>query len=277
MSDLKQDNREELEQTVVMLEQILEVMPDDLFTLRALYETSLKLEHPEKAFEALARLDDSARAAQNIEMIDFVLNQYEMVSDDSSEMQGRIARLQEIKNVAGLMQGDESLMPAPAAKPSGGSRLDAEMALAWDLFQEEQLSQEEYSNVLHDLTEMSSKQIAVPVTVLHILHDRQFSRMERLMTHLCQKNEMPIMALSLFEENEEIGQLLPLDFISRNGAMPFAKVGEDLLVAMLNPLDKELLDEVKKLSGKPCHPYLVTPEEYDLQLGKIRRAGVPTP
>lgn len=273
MSDLK-NSRETLGQNVEMLEQILEVMPDDLFTLRALYETSLKLENPEKAFETLSRLDDQARAAQNGDMIDFIINQYKSIAEDSTELQGRISRLEEMKNVISLMAG-EGLLSAPVAeKPKvggcGNGRLEAEMALAWDLFQDEQLSQEEYSNVLHDLTELSSRSVGVPVTVLHILQDRQFSRMERLMTHLCQKKEIPIMVLSQFEENEEIAQQLPLEFISRNGAIPFAQVGGDLLLGVLNPMDKNLLEEAQRLSGKRCHPYLVAPEEYDLHLGKVK-------
>jgi len=273
MSELGKSSRQELEETVEMLEHILEVMPDDLFTLRALYETSLKLEHPEKAFEALARLDEQARVAQNLEIIDFVLTQYELISDDSPEMQERIILLQEIRCVAGLMV-DEPPASAPAEMQSEGARLDAEMALAWELFQDEQLSQDEYSNVLHDLTEMSSRQMAVPVTVLHILQDRQFGRMERLMTYLCHKAEVPIMILSQFEGAEEIGKELPLDFIAHNGAIPFAQVGNELLLAVLNPFDKELLNEAQVLSGRRCHPYLVTPEEYDHHLGKIRLAAV---
>jgi len=275
MSDAP-DTKENLEQTAIMLEQILEVMPEDLFTLRALYETSLKLEQPEKAFDTLTKLDDFSRSTQNAEMIDFVLNQYASIAGDSSDVQGRISRLEEMKDVVGLLNAEKVPVARPKSEGTAvageGGRLDAEMALAWDLFQDEQLTQEEYSNILHDLTEMSSRQMGVPVTVLHILHDRQFSRFERLMTHLCQKYEVPIMALSQFEDNEEISQQLPFDFTSRNGVIPFAKVGSDLLVGILNPLDKELLQEAEALSGLRCHPYLVAPEEYDRQLGKVKLA-----
>ncbi|QHI70838.1 GspE/PulE/PilB domain-containing protein [Tichowtungia aerotolerans] len=273
--DSNMNTQGDLEQTVIMLEQILEVMPDDLFTLRALYETSLKLAQPEKAFDALTRLDDQSRAAQNSDMIDFVLNQYATIADDSPEVQGRISRLQEIKNVTDLM-AEEAIADVPKKTADGESssatRMDAEMALAWELFQDEQLSQEEYSNVLHDLTEMSANRMGVPVTVLHILHDRQFSRFERLMTHLCQKSSIPVMALSQFEENEEVCRMLPTEFISRNGAMPFAKVGDDLLVGVLNPLDKSLMEEAEALCGRRCHPYLVAPDDYDLQLQKVKQA-----
>ena len=163
--------REELEQTAAMLEQILEVMPEDLTTLRALYETSLKLEQPEKALKNLIRLDDLARSSQDGETISFVLNQYASIAEESPEIKGRMDRLLEFQNV---------LAPAVDAAASAisdgeGGALESEMALAWDLFQDEQLTQEEYSNILHDLTEMSSRGgMGVPVTVLHILHDRQF-------------------------------------------------------------------------------------------------------
>ncbi len=260
--------KDELQQTVAMLEQILEVMPDDLFTLRALYETSLKLEQPDKAFECLKRLDDGARAAQNAEMIAFVLNQYASIVDDMPEVQKRIDRLTELQAVADLMS-PAAPMPPPSGRKGG---IESEMALAWELFQDEQLSQEEYSNVLHDLTEMSSGNMNTPVTVLHILHDRNFSRFDRLMTHLCVKSGVPIIALSQFDEQEELRTVLPLDFISHYGALPFSRVGGELLLAVLNPLDNELLDRAAEEAGCRCHAYLVSPQEYDQRLAQIKKA-----
>jgi hypothetical protein len=259
--------KNELQQTAAMLEQILEVMPDDLFTLRALYETSLKLEQPEKAFECLKRLDDGARTAQNGEIIAFVLNQYASIVEDMPEVQKRIDRLTELQAVTDLMSS-----VAPASPPSIRNGIESEMALAWDLFQDEQLSQEEYSNVLHDLTEMSSRNMNTPVTVLHILHDRNFSRFDRLMTHLCVKSGVPIIALSQFDEQEDLREILPMDFISHHGALPFARVGGELLLAVLNPLDKELLDRAAETAGCRCHAYLVSPQEYDLRLAQIKKA-----
>jgi hypothetical protein len=260
--------REELQQTAAMLEQILEVMPDDLFTLRAFYETSLKLELPEQTFNCLKRLDDCARAAQNAEMIDFALNQYASIVDEIPEVKKRMERLQELQLVANIMGREVQGKPL---KGTGGG-VEAEMALAWDLFQAELLSQDEYSNVLRDLTEMSAREVSVPVTVLHILNDRNFSRFERLLTYLCQKSGLPIMVLSQFEEREELREVLPLEFISHHGALPFAQVGGDLLLAVLNPLDKELVRRAGEIAGRHCHAYLVTPQEYDQRLAQIKKA-----
>ncbi len=260
--------RDELQQTAAMLEQILEVMPDDLFTLRALYETDLKLELPQKALDRLKQLDAGARVAHNGDMIAFVLNQYISIVDDIPELQQRIERLQELQLVTNLM--DDKIQEKLAVGRKIG--IESEMALAWDLFQNEQLTQEEYSNVLHDLSEMSSREVSVPVTVLHVLSDRNFSRFERLLTYLCHKSGMPIMVLSQFDEREDLREVLPLDFISHHGALPFAKVGNDLLLAVLNPLDNDLLRSASELAGCRCHAYLVTPQEYDQRLALIKKA-----
>ena len=261
------DVKKDLQQTAAMLEQILEVMPGDLFTLRSLYETSLKLEQPEQALAFLKRLDDAARSAQNGEIIAFVIHEYESIVDEMPELRKRIERLQELQLVADLL-ASSSVGSEPSSRHGG---IESEMALAWDLFQDEQLTQEEYSNVLHDLTEMSSRDVTVPVTVLHILHDRNFSRVDRLMTHLCQKSRVPIITLSQFDEREDLREVLPLDFISRKGALPFGKIGEDILLAVLNPLDKELIRKACELSGKHCHAYLITPQEYDQRLAQISK------
>ena len=262
------DSGKELQKTAAMLEQILEVMPDDLFTLRALYETSLKLEQPEKAFDCLKRLDDGARASQNAEIISFVLNQYNSIVDEMPAVQKRIERLRELQMVTDLLKGEEPVKPTAGRKRG----IESEMALAWELFQDEQLTQEEYSNVLHDLTEMSSREVSVPVTVLHILHDRNFSRFERLLTYLSQKSGVPIMSLGQFTEREDLRDVLPLEFISHHGALPFAQVGGDLLLAVLNPMDKDLVRRAGEISGRHCHAYLVTPQEYDQRLMQIKKA-----
>jgi hypothetical protein len=82
---------------------------------------------------------------------------------------------------------------------------------------------------------------------------------------------VPIITLSQFDEREDLREVLPLDFISRKGALPFGKIGEDILLAVLNPLDKELIRKACELSGKHCHAYLITPQEYDQRLAQIRK------
>ncbi len=269
--EAKKEESEQLEQVVETLEQILEVMPEDYFTLHTLYETFIKLEQPGKAFEYLARLADFVTCSQNEEGIHFVLQQYEALGDLDPEIEGRKAQLRALR---AELAGEPVAVASDRAgdAPAVARDIEAEMALAWDLYQQEQLTQEEYSNVLHDLTETSSRSVGVPVTVLHVLHDRQFSRFERLMTHLCSQSGIPIISLSSYEENEDFNEALPLDFMTRRGVLPFAGIGDDLLVAVLNPFDKMLVSQAEDAAGKQCHPYLVSPDEYDRRLTQIKKA-----
>lgn len=271
---LNQDQQTQLEQMVETLEQILEVMPEDLSTLQTLYETYIKLEKPQEAFEYLDKIADFAVRSQHEEAVRFALQQYQALGDAGPEIEGRKAQLQVL--LAGDASVVETIGETPEVKETGSDvgaqDLEAEMALAWDLFQDEQLTQEEYSNVLHDLTEMSSRAVGVPVTVLHVLHDRQFSRFERLITHLCEKSEVPIVSLSSYEENEDLRSVLPEEFPGKRGVLPFASVGDDLLVAVLNPFDKTRLRSAESESGRACHPYLVAPDDYDRRLDQLRKA-----
>jgi hypothetical protein len=268
--ETKKEEPEQLEQVVETLEQILEVMPEDYVTLHTLYETFVKLQQPRKAFEYLARLADFVTHSQNEEGVSFVLQQYEAIGDLGPEVEARKAQLRVLQ--AELAGETADSISKDTAEVSVSQNIEAEMALAWDLFQEEQLTQEEYSNVLHDLTEMSSRSVDVPITVLHVLHDRQFSRFERLMTYLCNKSGVPIILLSSYEENEELNDALPLDFLTQRGVLPFASIGDDLLVAVLNPCDKTLVRDAEQAAEKRCHPYLVSPEEYDRRLAQIKKA-----
>ena len=271
-NDAKTEEIKQLEQMVETLEQILEVMPEDYSTLHTLYETFIKLEQPEKAFEYLARLADFSIRSQNKESTAFVLQQYAALEDPGPEVEGRKAQLTALLAQQGRTpEEQEPAVEGEAAAPLTQD-IDAEMALAWDLYQEEQLTQEEYSNVLHDLTEMSARAVGVPITVLHILNDRQFSRFERLMTYLCETSGIPIISLSNYEENEDLNDALPIEFMTQRGVLPFASIGDDLLVALLNPFDKSRIKDAEAASGQRCHPYLVPPSEYDLRLEQIKQA-----
>lgn len=258
-----------MEQTVAAIEQILDVMPDDLLTLRTLFETLIQLERPEDALECLGRLDEACRTAQDASMMEYVCEQYASVADAMPDAKKRMERLQELLRAADVITQQSALASEDSA---GKTALESEMALAWDLLQDELLSEEEYSHVLQDLTEMSGQKVDVPVTVLHVLHDRNFSRFERLMAHMSLKSGVPIVPLERFDEVEGLREVLPLEFMSRNGALPFGEVAGDLLIAVLNPFDKALLRRTEKMCGRRCHAYLVEPVEYDARLGAIRKA-----
>jgi tetratricopeptide (TPR) repeat protein len=258
----------DLADSVAMLEQILEVMPQDLVALKALYNAYCQCGHREQAFEYLGTLADIACNSNDAETAEFIVEQ---LPDFREMFPSEVAlQLERIQTEVGF--GGPTAAAASEANPASATEAESgeELALAWKLFEENQLSQEEYSSVLHDLTEVSSKEVDVPVSVLHVLNDRGFKQINRIINHMSARSGVPCISLLNFELPEQMAEVLPLEFSARDGALPFSFFGNDLLVAVLNPFSHVLIDKVEKTSGHRCHTYLVSADQYDIALGKLR-------
>ncbi len=268
------DPNSNLANSIAMLEQILEVMPEDAVSLRALYNAYGKAGNRPRAFEYLNRLVAIAANQGGGEILEFVQEELGSFEDDfPSEVAAQKARLRTIYNKGGSGGGSgASRTAASGAAKDRKVELDIgeEIALAWRLYEESQLSQEEYSSVLHDLTEVSSKELDVPVSVLHVLNDRGFTQMNRIINYLSSRSGVPCLELSQFELTDKLAGVVPADIPVHEGALPFAFFGNDLLMAVLNPFNGALVEKAEAASGHRCHTYLVAPEDYDRALSRWR-------
>jgi hypothetical protein len=253
---------------IIMLEQILEVMPQDVEALKALYNAYNQGGKSDRAFEYLGKLAEVVCGGNESESAGFIAEQLPTFEPEFPEEVSQL--LERILPLVGLGDIDDRVEAELAPISISETEISEELALAWKLFEEDQLSQEEYSSVLHDLTEVSSKDIAVPVSVLHVLNDRGFNAMNRIMNYMSSRSGMPCISLLNFELSEDMAAVLPLELAARDGALPFALFGNDLLVAVLNPFNNMLIDKVEKAGGHRCHAYLVSAEEYDIALGKLQ-------
>jgi len=253
--------------SIEMLEQILEVMPQDIVALKALYNAYCQCDRRDRAFEYLGLLADIACDCNDSETAEFIVEQLHGFEEEfPSETAAQFERIRVVVNSEGSPASASTRTPASTTE----TEISEELALAWKLYEDDQLSQEEYSSVLHDLTEVSSKEVDVPVTVLHVLNDRGFSQMNRIMNYMSSRSGIPCISLLNFELSEQMVDVLPLEIPACDGALPFGFFGNDLLVAVLNPFNLMLVDKVEKAGGHRCHTYIVSAEEYDIALGKLR-------
>jgi len=263
-----------LADSIAMLEQILEVMPQDADAIKALYSAYRKTGKDEEAFEYLNRLIDVCVGGDDSSQIVFIqqeLAHFEATfPSEAAAQKARIRILADTTVSSGTDRSNKEKTSPSAGIRSKEADISEELALAWRLYEEGQLSQEEYSSVLHDLTEVSSKVLDVPVSVLHVLNDRGFAQMTRLMNHLSTRSGVPALRLSNFELTEGVASVMPIELAAHDGALPFAFFGDDLLVGVLNPFNNALADKVESVSGHRCHTYLVEPEDYDAALGRLR-------
>lgn len=267
MAEEKQRIDSELADSIAMLEQILEVMPQDLDALHALYTANCRCGRRERAFEYLGMIVDVACDLEDGEAAATIVEElHSFESDFPSEAAAQLARIRTLVSSRAVAK-PSGHAPAPQ---KAATDIAEELALAWRLYEEGQLTQEEYSSVLHDLTEVSSKEVNVPVSVLHVLNDRGFTQLNRIMNYMSSRSGVPCLSLASFELPGQVVDLLPLKIPACEGAIPFSFFGNDLLIGVLNPFNNMLVDKVETVSGHRCHSYLVPPEEYDAALGRLR-------
>jgi tetratricopeptide (TPR) repeat protein len=249
-------------------QKLLEVMPEDMLALESLFEAHLNLGDVERATHYLDRLvrvllkedERGIAAALHDKLATHVA--------DIPELAAYAAQLEP------LLRPGEVVTPGAEPAPSiirGKADIQAELVLAWRLFQGGELAQEDYARVVQDLTDVSARKSDVPVTVLHALHDRSFKNLDKVMVRLAKDSGLPIIALANFEIPHSVHALLPIGLMSHWGAIVFDVLGPDLLIAVLNPFDQILQSEVAALTGRACHFYLVSAPDYDKALAHIRK------
>ena len=237
-------------------QKLLEVMPEDMLALETLFEAQLNLGDMERATHYLDRLirvlckekEHNIAAALHDKLATHVA--------DFPALAPFMAQLEPLlRSGAGEAAQPADAVSLPAAA-RGKADIQAELVLAWRLFQGGELAQEDYARVVQDLTDVSARKSDVPVTVLHALNDRNFKNLDQVMTRLSKDSGLPIIALSNFEIPRSIHALLPIELMSHWGAIVFDVLGSDLLIAVLNPFDQILQTEV----------------DYDRALAHIRKS-----
>ena len=268
---IKAGSEGDLKGTIAAFLQLLEIIPDDPLALESLFEAYREAGDKSQALTYLDRLIAVLLQGGNTEVGDHLCRLLHQLTPDFPEVAARATQLETALHVAGGPGAGSPLAPV-GSTPRPTTDIQAELTLAWRLFQAGELAQEEYSNVVQDLTEVSTKKSNVPVSVLHALQDRSSKNLDNIMHFMSKNSNKPILSLANFEISKEVLPLLPLDFISHWGAIVFEMLGQDLLVAVLNPFDRMLQNEVASLTSRNCHFFLVSASDYDKALDVIRKA-----
>jgi tetratricopeptide (TPR) repeat protein len=284
--------REELEgqvwSAIAAFEQIVETIPNDRVSLEALSHAYEQVGDLARSRDYLVRLanvvvDEKDRDAADLlreRLVRYAASD-EKVRQAEARIEAYLASGQPEAKVITLVE--EASLAAQKRKTAGESdrstsHVAAELSFAWTLFQAGELSQEEYATVAQDLSETSAGHANVTVSVLHVLQDRGNRNVERIVAFAARETGTPMIPLSLFDVQDGALSLLPMDFVTRHSAIAFEIMGNDVLVAVLNPYNKAMRRKVETIIGRTCHYFLTLPAEYDAVLERItKRATGATP
>ncbi|MCA1809805.1 MAG: hypothetical protein ABR497_11670 [Kiritimatiellia bacterium] len=260
------DSEEEIWNAIAAFEKILEAMPNNRISLETLADAYEKVGDRTRAQDYLLRLANVLVEEQDEDAAHDLLgklNACDQTDPQVSEIIERIERIEPEKVRAVILDDQKPPMRRSV-------NIAAEISFAWNLLQAGKLPQEEYSNIVHDLSENSAKTTGSPISTLHVLHDRNYPGLSEIMGFTSESCNIPIISLSNFDLPDDIGRLLPLDFVIQRGALIFETMGTDSLVAIMNPYDDQLSMDIEGITGKPCFLYLVAPYDFDNALNKIK-------
>ncbi len=273
----KQDLEAEVWNAITAFEQILEAMPNDRASLEALSHAYEQIGDLTKSKEYLLRLGEVLLGEGDTPSAAGLLEKLETFADDEEAT----ALAVKIRDAGGSVApapgagateslSAPALADSPEAKPkkkkvtvSTAFNMSEELAMAWNLMEAGELTQEEYASVVQDLTEMSAGDSVATISVLHVLEARGFKHLEKIIAYLVKECASPFVSLSNFDMTTDAAGTLPMDFAVRRGAIVYELLGHDALAVVMNPYDKQLRKDVETLAERHCHFYLTAPQDFD--------------
>lgn len=257
---------------IAYFEKILEALPNDRLSLEALAGAYEKVGDHTRAKDYTLRLSGVLDNDADEDVIAEMLGRLRQFDATEPKVKEAISHLENLKprKVMALVEDEKDLLSRRTVN------IASEIAMAWNLLQVNKLSQEDYSHVVHDLSENSTRTLEVPISTLHVLHDRNHPGFNDILLFVSSACNLPIISLANFDLQPAATALLPLEFCIKRGALVFEVMGNDALAAILNPYDNQLPQDLEELTGKTCHRYLVTPADFDAALEKMKKPKTET-
>jgi len=277
---------QKLVEAIAFFEQMLQTMPEDRTSLEFLSVAYEQTDQFEKHRDCLVRLADCLVREKDYEHAQSIAQRLSAfpeygparaaVERVAESVQSQI--LKETAALASGMGGTEK--PTSAA---GGVCRDAgvevhalsraassaEMELVWYWKEHDFLPKELCMDILHVLTENQITDHPLLVSALALLDEQHSEYTEQVMEKMQQECGVPPIPLELFEIQPKAVEVLSPVFIHVRGALPFALLGDEVLIAVLNPLNKTLQEEIVTRAGKPCHFFFAHPHMWQEIVKKI--------
>lgn len=261
-----------LQQAIAYFEEILRIMPHDRAALEFLAVTYQQVG------------DEAKRSRVTAALADVLLAEGDLKSADA--LRPTLREIGTAEARAAAQRIDARLRPPAAVRPVAATEAkkspdenDVFAAVKSELELLRQLrSRNDISSQASDLAEKALFDLlsegGLPlVSALAAVEHEDPAECERAIAALADATGCAPVPLESFAPDPELARLLPARLLFVRGAVPFARLADTLLVAVLNPTDRVLLHEISDRAGGPCRYYLALPSAVEGALDALRAEG----
>lgn len=271
-----QENDQKVNEAIGFFETMLESMPGDRTSLEFLvvaYEQTGDLEKRRKCLISLIDTLINEKAFSDAQSIAAQLKAFPGDSEALEAVErlnAAVAKRDSEQNPSrrGFDSGslemgvDGSLnVPDPGIEVHAYSRaaLSAEMDLVWRLKDKKILPLDICEELINALSEFPVSERPQLISALSFLNDRHPEWTDRVMYELQKISKMPAIPLELFSTNDILPSGITTAYMIIRGLVPFARMADEYLIGIMNPLDKALQSDVRSRLGTGCHFFLCHP------------------
>jgi tetratricopeptide (TPR) repeat protein len=286
MSAILTDNEEaQLNQTIEMFEVITQSQPQDYQSLEILKEAYSKLNRQDAVVQTSKRI---AEAYVQLGQLSSAILEYESIlqrlPDDSDALKALAAIESKANSFAPppLMEPDPTprdtaLSPkkskdkSTAAATAGGPEVDDGRAQMQKLFLDAKLISIADFDLFWPTPSLKDPPKAPTEPFIQVLNDKQVLPLDKSMKLLAEKARLPYLPLEKYDVDVDLGRTFPRDTCLRWSVLPFDKLSKSVMVATVNPYNKQAARELEAHTKNRIIFYLASPVELMKILKKVHR------
>ena len=252
-------------------ESVLEKSPEDRNTLESLAQAYETAGDAAMAHDCSLRLAKIYREDESwVELRRLAEHLLQLNPSDEMAETLRDEALQKLVSEAPGEVVDDSVEAPVPPKPKLMFDLSGELELAWFLLQNEMITQEQYEAAIAALTE--SRMNTASESTLSLLQelasmDRVY--MDKILGFLSAQTNIPYVDVSQFEIRDEVCNLIPVQDSRRLGFLVFEQMGDEVQVAIMNPVDENLKTRIREYLIRRVHFFLTSPEDFQVAIEGI--------
>lgn len=255
---------------IAYFEKMLKVMPGDRTTLEFLSVAYEQIGDAEKTRLSLIQLATTLLKEQDLEAADAIGSR--LATYKEADAQAMVQKIAQVRNPTAVLSAhsDNAKISAEVSVAKAIlSAVKAEAALVQVLSNRNIIDMAAAEIVQKHLAGLPEATRPFLVSALSILYKESTSLGEKAAAFVADTVNTPPIPLETFTPSSELLSKLPENLIRVRGVIPVAKLGETLLIALLNPMDEAFRQEIEVRAGCPCRFFLAHPAGAEEFLEKL--------